>query len=131
MRPERSPMSAQRAGVGPWGTLLLATAAGLAVLALIKFIALKPIVFLLLAILFGVGAWLSAGRNRAGVILLGLLNLLVAVIFGAHLFDKGFDSDRYQAMSDFFVVVIGFPLALLGLVAVAFVLRTRETAARG
>ena len=95
----------------------------LAILMLAKFVIIKPIAFLLLALLFGVSAYLIFKSKRAGTIMLLLLALITAVIFGAHLVDKGFDSDRYQNTTDFIVILLGFPLSLVAIGATVMALR--------
>jgi len=103
--------------------LLVGVAAVLGVLMLLKFVIVKPIAFLALAILFGVAAFLYQRGSAAGRILLVVLLLTAAVIFGGHLFDKGFDAGEYQNTTDYVVILLGFPLAIAGLVLFAMTVR--------
>jgi hypothetical protein len=111
---------------------MVPVAAILAVLMLAKFLIVKPISFLLLAVLFGVSAYLVFKGKRAGTILLLLLAALTAVIFGAHLIDKGLDSGAYQNTTDFIVILLGFPLSLVAIGGAVIALRgsTRSVAPR-
>lgn len=106
----------------------MAIAAVLALLMLLKFVVVKPIMFLLLALLFGVAAVLIRRRVSAGRWLLALLCLVTAVVFGAHLFDKGLDAGAYQNNADYVMILFGFPLAIAGLVVSALGLRSPEAA---
>jgi hypothetical protein len=110
--------TSSRAGLRDrWTAVLITTASVLAGLAIVKFVVVKPIMFLVLALAYTGAAVLAARGSKGATIALIGLNLLVTVIFGAHLLDKGLDPDRYQDTSDFFVVVIGLPAAALGLIA--------------
>ena len=105
-------------------TALVAIASGLALLMLLKFVVVKPIVFLLLAVLFAVAAVLTYRGAQAGRWLLALLCLATTVLFGAHLFDKGFDAGAYQNNADYVMILLGFPLAAVGVVLSALNLRS-------
>ena len=104
-------------------SILVSLAAILAILMLLKFVIVKPIMFLGLAILFGIAAFLVRRGSGAGRGLLLLLLLATAVIFGAHVFDKGLDADAYQNTTDYVVILLGLPLALIGLVILALTMR--------
>jgi hypothetical protein len=119
----------ERAGLRDrWTAVLVGTAAVLAGLAIVKFVAVKPIIFLVLALLYAGAAFLTTRGSKGASIGLIILNVLFTVIFGAHLLDKGFDPDRYQDTSDFFVVVLGLPAAAFGVIA--SVMHLRAVAAR-
>ena len=105
-------------------TALVAIASLLAVLMLVKFVAIKPVAFLLLAVLFAAAALLNYRGAQAGRWLLAFLCLVTAVIFGAHLVDKGFAADAYQNNADYVVILLGFPLAVVGVVLSALSLRS-------
>jgi hypothetical protein len=111
-----------------WTAVLVGTAAVLAGLAIVKFVAVRPIAFLVLALLYAGAAFAAARGSKGASIGLLVLNVLITVIFGAILLDKGFDPDRYQDTSDFFVVVLGLPAAALGVIA--SVMHLRGMAAR-
>lgn len=100
-----------------WTTVMAIAAATLAALAVAKFVVIKPIVFLALALVLGISAWYARQGRKGATITLVVANLLVTVIFGAHLLDKGLDPDRYQHVVDFISVLIGLPAAVIGLVA--------------
>ena len=107
---------------------LIAIAAALALLMLLKFVVVKPIVFLLFALLFGVAAVLIARRVRVGRWLFVLLCLVTTVLFGAHLLDKGLDAGAYQNNADYVMILLGFPLAIVGRVVSALGLRSTAAA---
>lgn len=107
--------------------LLVGIASILGVLMLLKFVIVKPITFLALAILFGVAAFLYHRGSAAGRILLVLLLFTTAVIYGGHLLDKGFDAGEYQNNTDYIVILLGLPLAIIGLVLFAMTVRGTRT----
>lgn len=104
-------------------SILVSLAAILAILMLLKFIFVKPIVFLGLAILFGIAAVLVRRGSGAGRVLLLLLLLAITVLFGAHVLGKGLDADAYQNTTDYVVILLGLPLALVGLIILALTMR--------
>ena len=104
-------------------SILVGVAAILAILMLLKFVIVKPIMFLGLAILFGIAAVLVRRGSGAGRALLLLLLLATALVFGAHVIDKGLDVDAYQNTTDYGVILLGFPLSLIGLVILALSMR--------
>ncbi len=111
-----------------YANALIAIAAALALLMLLKFVVVKPIMFLLLALLFVVAAVLIRRRVSAGRWLFALLCLVTTVVFGAHLFDKGLDAGAYQNNADYVMILLGFPLAIVGLVVSARGLRGTQAA---
>ena len=102
---------------------LVAVAAVLAALMLLKFVVSKPIMFLLLAVLFGTAAFLVHRGRAPGRWLLLVLCVVTSIVFGAHLFDKGFDPGAYQNNADYILVLLGFPLAAVGAVMTALGIR--------
>ena len=95
----------------------------LAVLMLTKFLIVKPVAFLAVALLFVVSAYLLMKGRHIGVLLLLVLCILSVVMFGAHLVDKGFDLSAYQHAPDFIVTVLGFLVAVAALVGAVTALR--------
>jgi putative effector of murein hydrolase len=107
--------------------IVVGTAVVLCVLALVKFIVVKPIFFLALAILYGVGAFFVARRaSRRAVAMLAVVNLAVALFLGRYIVTNGFDVDEYENGTDFVVVLLGAPLALVGFAAAITALRQRR-----
>lgn len=96
--------------------ILIGTAVLMAILTLQKFIAVLAPPFLLLPILYGIGIWLLLKKDgRGAVILILVLHFILAVVFLVHLSNKGFEPDNYEVMNDFAMVMIGTPIALVGI----------------
>ena len=103
------------AGLRGLGRRIVLQPALLAVLMLAKFLIVKPIAFLGVALLFALSAYLVIKGWRIGVLLLLVLCIVSAVMFGAHLVDKGLALSAYQHAPDFVVTVLGFLVSLAAL----------------
>lgn len=104
---------------------LVGSAVVLAVLALLKFIVVKPIFFLALALLYALGAVLVARRTSRGPLaVLAVFNVGVAIFLGRYIVTNGLDIDEYENGTDYVVVLLGVPLALVGVAAAAIQLRS-------
>jgi hypothetical protein len=111
------------AGLRGLGRPIVLRPAVLAVLMLAKFLIVKPPAFLIVGLLFVLSAYLLMKGRHMGVLLLLVLCILSAVMFGAHLVDKGFDLTAYQHVTDFVVTALGFMVALGALAGAVTALR--------
>lgn len=100
------------AGRDRWRTLLVGTSLALAGIALFKFVTVKPIFFLFIALLYLGGIALLRRQPRAGTIMLGVLNLLFAAFLALYIPEAL--TDGFESAADAIALLVGLPTALAG-----------------
>jgi hypothetical protein len=97
--------------------LLVGSTAVLAALSLLKFVVLKPVVFLLIAVVYAAAIAIHRSRPRATAVLIAVLNTLTLAVIATRL------GETFDTATDALVVLVGIPAALIGIASAGIVLR--------